>query len=139
MDCILYAGSPNLFFFFCLLFLMFNKLLNFSSLTCVRALVCQGWGARLLGGRGWVYFYFLHTDAGLWVPIASSPLCPTTRTDFVSLGVQMFCQPAPAASRPQTASAAAGYNHSRPCLAEITPSDCPALSANYHSSNTFNF
>lgn len=44
-SCMLF--SPNLFF--CLLFLMFNKLLNFSSLSCVLVLVYQGMG--LLGGN----------------------------------------------------------------------------------------
>lgn len=59
MDCILYAVQPKpFFFFFGLLFLMFNKLLNFSSLTCVLPLVYQGLGS---GPQGGIFsFFFPH-------------------------------------------------------------------------------
>lgn len=57
MDCILYAVQPKpFFFFFGLLFLMFNKLLNFSSLTCVLPLVYQGLGSGPQGGYIFIFF-----------------------------------------------------------------------------------
>lgn len=70
-SCMLF--SPNLFFFFFgLLFLMFNKLLNFSSLTCVLPLVYQGLGP---GPRGCIFIFFFPIYPSL--SSCSCHLCPT--------------------------------------------------------------